>query len=130
MVVGARMGTQVIFACQTPGKWFLYGCSLDCRTADPRSQLRPGAFRRDCIKQYFLDFSLTILVHDDGDLAYMADDYHVVYHPINYRRRIASPKSCRGTLLTFVILILRISMMFRPFKVFVPWRFAPPDWAY
>ena len=122
MVVGARTGENVHDPLiRRPAKWFLR--ELAARIAgqsipDLNSGLR--AFRRDCVMQYFQvlpnRFSFTSTV----TLAYMADDYRVIYHPINYFPRVGKSKIVPWHFMDFLILIIRMSMMFNPLKVFMP----------
>jgi len=85
---------------------------------DLNSGLR--AFRRDCVRQYFpilpnrFSFTSTIT------LAYMVDDYFVIYIPIDYRRRVGKSKIVPWHFMDFIALILRLSMMFNPLKIFLP----------
>jgi hypothetical protein len=50
----------------------------------------------------------------------LADDYQVVYHPINYYQRIGKSKIVPRHFLDFAILVIRMAMLFRPLKVFIP----------
>ena len=53
-------------------------------------------------------------------LAYLADDYRVVYHPIEYYRRTGSSKIRPRHFLDFIILVLRMALLFQPLKIFLP----------
>lgn len=122
MVVGARTGSNVhIPWARRPGKWIL--TKLAERIAgQPIADLNSGlrAFRRECVTQYFPilpdRFSFTTTV----TLAYLADDYRVTYHPIEYYRRAGTSKIRPRHFLDFVILVLRMAMLFQPLKVFIP----------
>lgn len=122
MVVGARTRANVhIPWVRRPGKWLLARLAeriAGHRIVDLNSGLR--AFRRECVSQYFPilpdRFSFTTTV----TLAYLADDYRVVYHPIEYERRAGSSKIRPHHFLDFVVLVLRMAMLFQPLKVFVP----------
>lgn len=122
MVVGARTrGTVHIPWPRRPGKWML-GKLAERIAGQPIADLNSGlrAFRRDCVTQYFPilpnRFSFTTTV----TLAYLADDYRVVYHPIEYYRRTGSSKIRPRHFLDFVILVLRMALLFQPLKIFVP----------
>jgi glycosyltransferase involved in cell wall biosynthesis len=125
MVVGARTGDQVkIPWIRQPAKLMLR--ALAARIAEqPIPDLNSGlrAFRRDCIKQYFPVLSNRFSFTTTSTLAYMADDYRVVYHPINYYQRVGKSKIVPWHFMDFMVLILRMSMMFNPLKVFVPLAF-------
>jgi glycosyltransferase involved in cell wall biosynthesis len=122
MVVGARTrGNVHIPWVRRPGKWLL--AKLAERIAgQPIADLNSGlrAFRRECVTQYFpilpnrFSFTTTIT------LAYLADDYRVVYHPIEYYRRTGTSKIRPRHFLDFVTLVLRMAMLFQPLKIFVP----------
>lgn len=122
MVVGARMGEKVnVPWMRQPAKYFLR--KLAAYIAEqPIPDLNSGlrAFRRDCVRQYFSilpnRFSFTSTI----TLAYMVDDYFVVYMPIDYRRRVGRSKIVPWHFMDFIVLILRLSMMFNPLKIFLP----------
>lgn len=122
MVVGARTGEQVhVPLARRPAKWSL--CWLAMRIAgQPIPDLNSGlrVFRRECVKQYFSILSNRFSFTTTVTLAYMADDYHVVYHPINYRHRVGKSKIVPWHFIDFIVLILRMSMMFQPLKIFLP----------
>ncbi len=122
MVVGARMGDKVnVPWMRQPAKYFLR--KLAAYIAErPIPDLNSGlrAFRSDCVRQYFpilpnrFSFTSTIT------LAYLVDDYFVVYMPIDYRRRVGRSKIVPWHFMDFIVLILRLSMMFNPLKIFLP----------
>ena len=56
-------------------------------------------------------------------LALLADDYRVVYHPINYYQRVGKSKITPRNFVDFIILVLRMAMLFQPLKIFVPLAF-------
>lgn len=122
MVVGARIGEQVhVPLVRQPAKWFLR--LLAARIAEqPIPDLNSGmrTFRRDCIRQYFPILSNRFSFTTTMTLAYLADDYHVVYHPINYFHRVGQSKIVPWHFMDFIVLIVRMSMMFNPLKVFIP----------
>lgn len=122
MVIGARVGESVhIPWLRRPAKKFLRWLAAyiaEHPIPDLNSGLR--AFRRECIIQYFPILSNRFSFTTTSTLALLADDYHVVYHPINYRKRIGKSKIQPRHFMDFAILILRMSMMFQPLKVFVP----------
>ncbi len=122
MVVGARTGKEVhIPLVRRPAKWVLR--LLAARIAgqkipDLNSGLR--AFRRDFVKQYFSilpnGFSFTTNI----TLAMLADDYRVVYHSIDYYKRIGKSKITPRNFMDFMVLIIRMAMLFKPLKIFLP----------
>lgn len=122
MVVGARTGAEVhVPLIRRPAKWVLRW--LAARVAgrkipDLNSGLR--AFRRDSVMQYFQilpnQFSLTTTI----TLALLADDYRIVYRPINYYPRVGQSKIRPWHFMDFSVLVLRVAMLFQPLRVFVP----------
>ena len=88
------------------------------RIPDLNSGLR--AFRRDTVEQYFSvlsdQFSFTTTV----TLALLADGYRVTYHPIDYNVRIGKSKITPRHFMDFLILVLRMAMLFQPLRVFLP----------
>lgn len=122
MAVGARNGSHVhIPWLRRPAKWvlsrlaeYVAGKSID----DLNSGLR--AFRRTCVKQYFALLSNRFSFTTTVTLAFLADNYDIVYRPIDYHRRIGKSKITPMHFVDFVMLILRIAILFRPLRVFVP----------
>jgi glycosyltransferase involved in cell wall biosynthesis len=89
------------------------------RIPDLNSGLR--VFRRDAaIERFNLisnGFSFTTTI----TLALLARDGHVVFVPIDYRKRTGSSKIRPiADTFNFVVLILRVSVYFEPLKVFLP----------
>ena len=126
MVVGARTGETVhIPWVRKPGKLIL-GWLADLiagqRIPDLNSGLR--VFRRDCAIQYFPVLSNKFSFTSTITLALFADDYQVVYHPINYYQRVGNSKIVPWHFLDFTILVIRMAMLFQPLKVFGPFVFV------
>ena len=122
MVVGARIGSEVhIPLIRRPAKWILGLLAQRVagrRIPDLNSGLR--VFRRDCIRQYFPILSDQFSFTTTCTLALLADGYRIVYHPINYYRRVGQSKITPGHFMDFMSLVLRLAMLFQPLKVFVP----------
>jgi len=126
MVVGARAGRSVqIPLIRRPAKWALNQLAnylSNARIPDLNSGLR--AFRRDVVMQYFPllpdQFSWTTTI----TLAMHCDKYAVSYLPINYRERKGRSKIMPWDAGSFLMMILRTSMLFRPLRVFLPLVFA------
>jgi glycosyltransferase involved in cell wall biosynthesis len=122
MVVGARTEQDVhIPWLRRPAKWLLR--SLATHIAEqPIPDLNSGlrAFRRECVRQYFAILSNRFSFTTTVTLALLADDYRVVYHPIEYHRRVGRSKIMPYHFMDFMILIIRVSMMFQPLRVFMP----------
>lgn len=122
MVVGARTGSHVeIPWIRRPGKWLLRWLAAriaDQQIPDLNSGLR--IFRRSCIQQYFPILSDRFSFTTTSTLSLLADEYRVVYHPINYYARVGKSKITPKHFIDFLILILRMAMLFQPLKVFVP----------
>lgn len=122
MAVGARTGANVnIPLARRPGKRMLGWLAQRIagqKIPDLNSGLR--AFRRELALQYFPVLSNKFSFTTTITLALLADDYHVVYHPIDYHARVGQSKIVPRHFMDFVILVLRMAMLFQPLKVFVP----------
>jgi glycosyltransferase involved in cell wall biosynthesis len=122
MVVGARTGKRVhIPLSRRPAKWILARLAnyvSNTRIPDLNSGLR--VFRRDAAMQYFPilsdQFSFTTTI----TLAMLCDKYAVTYIPIDYAKRQGRSKIVPWDAGSFAILILRMAMLFRPLRVFLP----------
>jgi glycosyltransferase involved in cell wall biosynthesis len=122
MVVGARSGKNVnIPLMRRPAKWllnklaeYITGTEID----DLNSGLR--VFRKSLVQQYLnilpdkFSFTTTITV------AMLCDDYQIKYVPIDYYKREGMSKIVSWDFINFVSLVLRLSMLFNPLKVFIP----------
>ncbi len=122
MVVGARVGQNVnIPLVRKPAKWMLGWLAeriAGRKIPDLNSGLR--AFRRELAMQYFSVLSNKFSFTTTITLALMADDYSVLYHPIDYYARVGRSKIVPRHFMDFVILVLRMAMLFQPLKVFIP----------
>lgn len=122
MVVGARIGKTVkIPLIRRPAKkvlnWianYMAGATIP----DLNSGLR--AFRRDIVMQYLSilpnQFSFTTTI----TMAMLCDNYAVSYLPIDYLARKGKSKIVPWDAASFLLLILRTVMLFRPLRVFFP----------
>ena len=122
MVVGARTGDHVSIPwLRRPAKWVL-GWLATRVAGRPIPDLNSGlrAFRGDCVKQYFSILSNRFSFTTTVTLALLADDYRVLYHPINYYQRVGKSKIVPRHFLDFAILVLRMAMLFQPLRVFLP----------
>lgn len=122
MVVGARIGRNVsIPLVRKPAKWVLNKLAnyvAETKIPDLNSGLR--AFRRAIAMQYFPilpdQFSFTTTI----TLAMLCDKYAVSYTPIDYLPRQGKSKIVPWDAASFSVLILRVAMLFRPLRVFLP----------
>lgn len=122
MVVGSRTGADVnIPLSRKPAKWFLRVMAnyvSATKIPDLNSGLR--VFRRDVAMQYFAilsdQFSFTTTI----TLAMLCDKYAVTYLPIDYRKRQGKSKIMPWDAGSFAVLIMRVAMLFRPLRVFLP----------
>src|SRR5687768_13217739 len=122
MVVGSRTGADVnIPLSRKPAKWFLRVMAnyvAATKIPDLNSGLR--VFRRDVAMQYFAilsdQFSFTTTI----TLAMLCDNYKVSYMAIDYRKRQGKSKIMPWDAGSFAVLILRVAMLFRPLRVFLP----------
>ena len=122
MVVGSRVNAGAkIPLIRRPAKWLLNRLAnylTNARIPDLNSGLR--VFRRDIVMQYFPllpdQFSWTTTI----TLAMHCDKYAVAYIPIDYRARKGRSKIVPWDAGSFLILILRTSMLFKPLRIFLP----------
>lgn len=122
MVVGSRTGAEVnIPLTRRPAKWLLRVMAnyvANTKIPDLNSGLR--VFRRDVAMQYFAilsdQFSFTTTI----TLAMLCDNYAVSYLPIDYRKRQGKSKIMPWDAGSFAVLIMRVAMLFRPLRVFLP----------
>ena len=122
MVIGARTGQNVNIPIirQLP-KWLLRklaGYITGEHIPDLNSGLR--VFRRQCAMQYLkilsdkFSFTTTITV------AMLCDYYRVIFVPIDYHKRVGKSKIVPWDFINFVTIVLRLSMLFNPLKIFIP----------
>mgnify|MGYP001348957803 CR=1 FL=1 len=126
MVVGARIGKDVhIPWVRRPAKWVL-GWVAARIAGMPIPDLNSGlrAFRRECVRQYFPILSNQFSFTTTSTLALFADDYRIIFHPINYYKRIGKSKITARHFMDFIVLVLRMAMLFQPLKIFAPLAFS------
>lgn len=122
MVVGARTGANVhIPWIRRPAKWLLNKLAnyvSGHKIPDINSGLR--AFRKETAIHYFPilpdQFSWTTTI----TLALLCDNYAIRYIPIDYRQRLGKSKIVPWDAASFTVLILRMAILFRPLRVFLP----------
>lgn len=122
MVVGARTGERVtIPLMRRPAKWLLKRLA-EYITGQTIPDLNSGmrVFHRDLAMQYFNilsdQFSFTTTI----TMAMLCDKYAVNYLPINYAVRTGRSKIVPWDAANFFTLILRVAMLFKPLRVFMP----------
>jgi glycosyltransferase involved in cell wall biosynthesis len=122
MVVAARTGNNVRipFVRRAP-KWFLRVLAsylAGVAIPDLNSGLR--LIRRSHVRRFAhilpSGFSFTTTI----SLAYLCNELTVGYIPIDYKERIGSSKVRWSHAYTFLMLILRVTVLFNPLKVFLP----------
>ena len=122
MVVGARIGGNVhIPLIRQPAKLILRLLAIQI-AEQPIPDLNSGlrAFRRECSIQYFSILSNRFSFTTTITLSYIADNYCIEYVPIDYYPRVGKSKIVPRHFMDFLVLIVRMSMMFNPLKVFIP----------
>ena len=122
MVVGSRTGANVHipFIRKLP-KWVLNHLAnyvTGTKIPDLNSGLR--VFRRSILLQYLHmlpdQFSFTTTI----TMAMLCDRYAVKYLPIDYLQRTGKSKIVPLDAGVFAVLILRMAVLFRPLRVFLP----------
>ncbi len=122
MVVAARTGDHVrIPAMRRPAKWILNRLAnylTGVRIPDLNSGLR--IFRKDVVMESIRLFPERFSFTTTLTLLYHTNNYNVKYIPINYYER-KGKSSIKGTdFVTFMNLIFRMVLYFRPLNVFLP----------
>ncbi|RKZ02353.1 glycosyltransferase family 2 protein [Candidatus Fermentibacteria bacterium] len=122
MVVGSRTGIDVaVPVIRKPFKWVVRRLAqyiVEKPIPDLNSGLR--VFKKDMALRYHrlypngFSFTSTITV------ASMCDSFNVEYVPINYYHRAGKSKIVPVDFFAFVMLVLRLSVLFKPLRVFVP----------
>jgi len=122
LVVGARVGHKVdIPLLRRPAKWILQRLAERItgeRIPDLNSGLR--AFRRQFVQQYLSLLSNRFSFTTTLTVAALCDNYEVIYVPIDYFKRLGKSKIIPWHFVDFLTLIIRLSMLFDPLKVFIP----------
>jgi hypothetical protein len=78
------------------------------------------AFRRELIEQYLEILPDKFSFTTTATVAMLCDDYKVTYVPVEYFKRVGKSKIIPWDFVSFVVLILRLSMLFNPLKIFTP----------
>jgi len=122
MVVGDRgQGMSNVPLIRRPAKWMLGVLASFLarrRINDVNSGLR--VFRRPALARFIpllpdgYSFTTTIT------LCMLASGLTVVYHPIAYGRRIGHSKIKARHFFKFVFLVFRLTILFRPLRIFLP----------
>jgi len=125
MVVGARTGEKVhIPLVRKPAKWALNQlANYVTRTSIPDLNSGMRVFWRSAALQYFNilpnQFSFTTTI----TISMLCDRYAVKFVPIDYHKRTGRSKIVPWDAGTFLVLILRIAVFFKPLRVFLPVAF-------
>ncbi len=122
MVVGARTGESVhIPLIRRPAKWFLRVLAsylAEFPIPDLNSGLR--VIRREQVRRFAhilpSGFSFTTTI----TLAHLCNEMTIGYLPINYAKRVGASKIKASHAYHFLLLILRVIVLFNPLKVFIP----------
>ncbi len=123
MVVGMR-AKENIPLLRRPAKWILRRLAQYI-TAQKIPDLNSGmrAFRRSLVMRYFSVVSDRFSFTTTLTVALLSDGYVVTYLPIEYHQRVGKSKIVPWDFVNFMILTLRLSMLFNPLKIFIPASF-------
>jgi glycosyltransferase involved in cell wall biosynthesis len=122
MVVGDRgQAMSNVPFIRRPAKWILNSLAnflAERKIPDLNSGLR--VFRRDALMPFLKllpnGFSFTTTI----TLSMLCSDLRVEYLPITYGKRIGTSKIQPRHFFTFMMLVLRIVMLFQPLRIFLP----------
>ncbi len=122
MVVGSRTGKNVhIPLIRRPPKWFLRKLAsylAEFPIPDLNSGLR--VIRRSSVRRFLhilpSGFSFTTTI----TLSHLCNEMTVGYVPIDYAKRIGASKIRASHAYHFLMLIIRVTILFNPLKVFLP----------
>lgn len=122
MVVGDRSGAMKnVPLMRRPAKWMLNKLAnflADRKIPDLNSGLR--VFKRDSLKRFIpllpdaFSFTTTIT------LCMLCSKMQVEYIPVDYAKRIGQSKIRPRDFFSFILLVLRIVMLFQPLRIFLP----------
>ena len=122
MVVGDRSGAMNnVPLLRRPAKWFLNKLAnflADRKIPDLNSGLR--VFKRGSLKRFIpllpdaFSFTTTIT------LCMLCSKMQVEYIPVAYAKRIGQSKIRARDFFNFILLVLRIVMLFQPLRIFLP----------
>lgn len=122
LVIGARVSGNVhIPMVRKPGKWMLTRLAEYIsgeKIPDLNSGLR--AFRRQVLLPYFNILSDRFSFTTTQTLAMLCNNFRVLNVAIDYYPRKGKSKIVAWDFVNFVTLVLRLSMLFNPLKVFLP----------
>ncbi|HPG40386.1 MAG TPA: glycosyltransferase family 2 protein [bacterium] len=122
MVVGSRQGENVaIPLIRRPAKWMLRKLA-EYVTGEHIPDLNSGLriFRKELIMQYLNILSDRFSFTTTSTVAFLSDNYKVEYVPINYYQRAGKSKIVPWNFVEFMNLVIRLSMLFNPLKIFLP----------
>ena len=122
MVVAARTGKSVhIPLVRRPMKWVL-GRLANYLAGQPIPDLNSGlrVFRKSLAEQFQhllpSGFSFTSTI----TMSLLLNDYHVLYIPIDYHKRVGLSKVRALHVYDFLLVILRTAIYFNPLRFFLP----------
>lgn len=122
MVTGARTGGNVhIPIIRKPGKWFLKHLAQYI-TGEEIPDLNSGfrAFRKSFVRRYLNILSERFSFTTTLTVASLCDGHQVSYIPIEYGKRTGKSKISPFDFFSFTMLVIRLSNLFNPLKIFVP----------
>lgn len=122
MVVGARIGQNVnIPITRRPWKWLLRKLA-EYITGETIPDLNSGlrAFHKPIVLQYINILSDKFSFTTTVTVALLLDNYKVDFIPIDYHKRLGKSKIVPWNFFEFLTIVLRLSMLFSPLKIFTP----------
>lgn len=126
LVIGSRNSSSIhIPWVRKPAKWIISHLAQYIAgqpIADVNSGLR--VFTKTSVLPYFNVLSDQFSFTTTQTLAMLCNNYTVLNHSIDYLPRKGKSKIVPWDFINFISLILRLSMLFNPLKVFIPVAFT------
>lgn len=127
MVVGARVNQKEVSRFRSLGNWVLRRVASYV-SGHPIPDLTCGlrVFFRERCQEFFHLYPTRFSFPSTSTLAFLTCDYRVEFYPIEARPRPAGTQSKIKPWqdgLQFLAIILRIVLLFRPYRIFVPGSF-------
>lgn len=124
LLIGQR--TEILHSplWRMPGKWLLQGMAIFLmRRTIPDLNSGMRVFRREVLLKYIHLFPNGFSFSTTSTMLFMNRGYAVGFHPIRVRARVGKSSVRLSTGLNTILLIIRLSMLLDPLRLFLPISF-------